>query len=257
MLGAPKKSRPCRRGIKGYMDQLGRKVPRLNRPPSTIQMRVSRAHWMSPILHVAENQFFMLQITVKSNVDVVSCQLSALAYRHLPFEEVRTGEAGGCLGKSGDAEAVRRPYALHGELGGGAGGEQGTACRARVYPRQGGTIARTVWVRQRAVPGRQARRPRAGRGGGEPLRQPAAHGEVYGLWPRPAVQGAKKARGKAKGLTVNTTGKLKLLVAFHKPVQTKKRLEFGSRAQAVVSANFNRIFGAELAKAIATSASAQ
>lgn len=45
------------------------------------------------------------------------------------------------------------------------------------------------------------------------------------------------------------TGKLRLLVAFHAPVQTRKRLHFGDRAQAVVSANFNRVFGTELAKA--------
>ncbi|MCI0151958.1 hypothetical protein KNO81_39680 [Paraburkholderia sediminicola] len=85
----------------------------------------------------------------------------------------------------------------------------------------------------------------------------AARGEVYGPWRRPVAHEAKQARGKAKSLTANATGRLKLLVAFRRPAQTRKRLEFGMGAQAIVSANFNRVFGAELAKAIATSASAQ
>ncbi len=79
-----------------------------------------------------------------------------------------------------------------------------------------------------------------------------AHGEVYGLWQRPTPEAPQKKRRSKQAQLANTTGKLKLLVAFHAPVQTKKRLEFGSRAQAVVSANFNRVFGAELARAIAS-----
>jgi hypothetical protein len=61
-----------------------------------------------------------------------------------------------------------------------------------------------------------------------------AHDEVYGLWQRPAKHVAhigRKKRGIPSVRTADELGKLKLLVAFHKPVQTKKRLEFGTRAE--------------------------
>lgn len=80
------------------------------------------------------------------------------------------------------------------------------------------------------------------------------NGPLYGLWQKPArfveLQWSKRRSPRLADKGVNTSGRLKLLVAFHAPVQTKKRLEFGSRAQAVVSANVDRVFGAELAKAI-------
>ena len=81
---------------------------------------------------------------------------------------------------------------------------------------------------------------------------------MYGLWQRPAqfvaLKFGKRGRRapKLEDRAVNASGHLKLLVAFHDPVQTKKRLEFGPRAQAVVSANLDRVFGAELARAIAS-----
>ena len=73
-------------------------------------------------------------------------------------------------------------------------------------------------------------------------------GSTYGLWQRPTVQTGKRKVGK----TANTTGKLKLLVSFHDPVNTQKRLNFGARANAVVTRNIKSVFERQLAAAIAS-----
>ena len=73
-------------------------------------------------------------------------------------------------------------------------------------------------------------------------------GSIYGLWQRPTVQIGKRKVGK----TANTTGKLKLLVSFHDPVNTQKRLNFGARANAVVTRNIKSVFERQLAAAIAS-----
>ncbi|WP_336938922.1 hypothetical protein [Acinetobacter modestus] len=73
-------------------------------------------------------------------------------------------------------------------------------------------------------------------------------GSIYGLWQRPTVQTGKRKGGK----TANTTGKLKLLVSFHDPVNTQKRLNFGARANAVVSRNIKSVFERQITAAIAS-----
>lgn len=73
-------------------------------------------------------------------------------------------------------------------------------------------------------------------------------GSIYGLWQRPTVQSGKRKGNK----TANNTGKLKLLVSFHDPVNTQKRLNFGARANAVVSRNIKSVFERQLAAAIAS-----
>lgn len=73
-------------------------------------------------------------------------------------------------------------------------------------------------------------------------------GSIYGLWQRPTVQTGKRKGGK----TTNTTGKLKLLVSFHDPVNTQKRLNFGARANTVVTRNIKSVFERQLAAAIAS-----
>ncbi|NNP68947.1 hypothetical protein A7P55_03545 [Acinetobacter sp. Ac_5812] len=74
-------------------------------------------------------------------------------------------------------------------------------------------------------------------------------GSVYGLWQRPTVQKGRRGKG-AK--VANNTGKLRLLVAFSEPVTTRKRLNFGSRAQVVVGRNVKQVFERQLAAAIAS-----
>jgi hypothetical protein len=87
-----------------------------------------------------------------------------------------------------------------------------------------------------------------------------SRGEVYGVWQRPTVKPAKgamkgvaKGRGGARsGKLANTSGRMKLLVSFHPPVETTTRLEFGERALAVVSSSFDRVFDAQLKAALAS-----
>ena len=73
-------------------------------------------------------------------------------------------------------------------------------------------------------------------------------GSIYGLWQRPTAQTGKRRSNKS----ANNTGKLKLLVSFHDPVNTQKRLNFGARANAVVSRNIKSVFERQLAAAIAS-----
>lgn len=82
-------------------------------------------------------------------------------------------------------------------------------------------------------------------------------GSVYGLWQRPYYRGANAVRGQSlKNGKIdklsNTSGKLRLLVAFSDPVNTTKRLNFGARASAVVGRNVIQVFERELAAAIAS-----
>lgn len=79
-------------------------------------------------------------------------------------------------------------------------------------------------------------------------------GKTYGLWQRPMRQPVKRGGRKAKsGRLANTTGKMKLIVAFVEPVTTRKRLDFGRSSLAVVNANAVPIFEREMAKAMASS----
>ena len=225
----------------------------------------------------------MLNISVKSNVDALSRGLSAFAHKQLPFAEARTLTELAKLAQQAEknvmAEVFENPTPF-------------TANSVAVQPAKKLLPVARVYIRDKAaqylatyefggtqylgakpadlVPVAAA----ANQYGNLPrsairryMNRPdvflgnvkTAHGDVFGLWQRPArVKAAptnssgRRGRAPRAPKGANTTGKLKLLVAFHKPVETKKRLRFGERAQAVVSANFDRVFGAELAKAIAS-----
>lgn len=73
---------------------------------------------------------------------------------------------------------------------------------------------------------------------------------VNGIWQRPSPprpKGAPKRRLKS-----NTTGRLKLLVAFTRPVQVKTKLGYRERAEMIVQKHFNTDFDAAIAKALAS-----
>jgi len=90
-------------------------------------------------------------------------------------------------------------------------------------------------------------------------------GEVTGVWQRASEVGAKvgvlrKAKGGGTrmgktGKGLNTSGGLKLLIKFADahPVDDKNRLHWFEVAEVTVTKNFNRRFGAALARAVATS----
>lgn len=73
---------------------------------------------------------------------------------------------------------------------------------------------------------------------------------VNGIWQRPTSprpKGAPRSRVKA-----NNTGRIKLLIAFTRPVHVKTRLGFRERAEAIVSKNFDANFSAAISRAMKT-----
>lgn len=223
----------------------------------------------------------MFDISVKSNVDAVSRRLSALAYQQLPFAEARTvtelAKLAAQVEKRALPEVFENPtpftvnsvavqsarknlpvarvyirdqaarYLAPYEFGGTqyVGAKPGDLVPVNVAANRYGNLPRNT-IR------RYLNRPDVFLGVVK-----TTHGDVYGLWQRPqrpAKAGTSNAnrRGTRTPKQANTTGKLKLLVAFHAPAQTKKRLQFGTRAREVVMTNVNRVFGAQLAKAIAS-----
>ncbi|MEX3690808.1 hypothetical protein AB3X91_11815 [Paraburkholderia sp. BR14263] len=217
----------------------------------------------------------MLDISFKSNVDVISRQLSALAYKQLPFAEARAATELAKLAATAEKAAIpavfekATPFTVN---------SVGVQAARKELP-----IAR-VYIKDKAaeylVPYEFGGTQFVGKKPGDlvPVGAAAnqygnlprnlirrylnrkdcflgtvktARGDVFGLWQRPTPTAPATNRRRKKVAMENTTGKLKLLVAIHAPVATKKRLKFGDRAQSVVAANFSRVFGAELAKAIA------
>ncbi|MBB5411682.1 hypothetical protein HDG34_005643 [Paraburkholderia sp. HC6.4b] len=217
----------------------------------------------------------MLELSIRSNIEAVSRKLSALAYRQLPFAEARTVTELAKL--AADAERNALPQVFDNPT-------PFTVNSVAVQPARKGTPVARVYIRDKAarylapyefggvqylgakpanlVPAgasanqygnlpRNAIRKYMGRldvfmGSVRTKRRTA-----YGVWQRPAPAQSTSPRRRGKDRAANTTGSLRLLVAFHAPVETKKRLEFGKRAEALVSANFDRVFGRELARAIA------
>jgi len=215
----------------------------------------------------------MFDISVKANVDVVARGLSALAFRQLPFAEARTVTELGKLAQAAEKQAMPKvfenptPFTVN-SVAVQAAKKSMPVARVYIRDKAAQYLAPYEYGGMQYLGGKRADLVPVGaaanRYGNLPrnairkyLSRPdvflgnvkTAHGNVYGLWQRPQPVAKKTGRRAAKG--ANTSGKLKLLVAFHAPVQTRKRLGFGDRAQAVVSANFNRVFGAELAQAIA------
>ncbi|WP_233869647.1 hypothetical protein [Paraburkholderia adhaesiva] len=222
----------------------------------------------------------MLDISFKSNVDAISRNLSALAYRQLPYAESRTVTELAKLAAKAEKTAIPQvfPDATPFTVNSVAVQPARKALPvARVYvcdvaaqylaPYEYGGVQFLGAKPADLVPVNVA----ANRYGNLPrntirqyLNRPdvflgtvkTKHGEQYGLWQRPAkvveVKWSRRNGPKPKDRAINASGKLKLLVAFHTPVETRKRLGFGERAHTVATANFDRVFGAQLAKAIAT-----
>jgi hypothetical protein len=222
----------------------------------------------------------MFDISVKANVDVVARKLSALAFKQLPFAEARTVTELAKLAQAAEKKALPEvfenptPFTVNSVAVEAA---KKSMPVARVYIRDkaarylepyeyGGTqylgAKPADLVPVAAAANQYGNLPRG------TIRKymnrkdvflgtvNTKHGPVYGLWQRPAkvvgLKWSRRGKPKLEDKQVNASGSLKLLVAFYKPVETKKRLEFGSRAQAVVEANFDRVFGAQLAHAVAT-----
>lgn len=222
----------------------------------------------------------MLDISVKSNIDAISRELTAFAYKQLPFAEARTVTELAKLAAAGEKKAMPEIFDNPTSF---------TVNSVAVKPGTRNLPIAVVYIRDRAAQylapyeygGVQylGAKPAdllpvgvaANKYGNLPrntIRKYMARPDVfmgtvrmgghdiYGLWQRPArfveLKWGKRAGPKLVDRVANTSSQMKLLVAFHDPVQTKKRLHFGDRAEAIVRANFDRVFGVQLAKAIAT-----
>jgi len=206
-----------------------------------------------------------MEISVKSNIDQISKQLSHLAYKQLPFATVKTVNQLAKMTQDAEKKAMLSvfdsptPFTVNSVVVKKAYKTPKAAQYLEPYE-NGGTQflgkkpADLVPVQQaanqygnlpRGILNKYKNRKDCFIGTVKTKR-----GETYGLWQRPtpaiAIKGIKQRR------TANTTGALKLLVAFHKPVTVTKRLNFGARAHQVVNKNFDAVFGKELAKAMAT-----
>ncbi|WP_429563294.1 hypothetical protein [Paraburkholderia sp. MM6662-R1] len=230
----------------------------------------------------------MLELSIRSNIEAVSRKLSALAYRQLPFAEARTVTELAKLAADAERNALPQvfdnptPFTVNSVAMQAA--RKGTPV-ARIYIRDkaaqylapyefggmqylGAKPANLLPVAASAnqygnLP-RNAIRKYMGRPDVFMGPVKTKHGIIYGVWQRRFlreratditgdVAQRRKLRGRHKRLAkdANTSGRLRLLVAFRAPVETKKRLEFGERAEAVVAANFEPVFGRELAAAVA------
>ncbi len=79
----------------------------------------------------------------------------------------------------------------------------------------------------------------------------AKSGTINGVWQRiPPKDGQKARRGRAA--TAAQPGHLKLLIRFGDALAVNKRLNYRSRAQAIVNSQFRSAFGRAMDKALAT-----
>ncbi|WP_233854219.1 hypothetical protein [Paraburkholderia sp. HD33-4] len=221
----------------------------------------------------------MLAISVESNLAAVSLALSDLAVRQLPFATARTVTALAKLAGEAEKKAMPQvfdtptPFTVNSVAVQSA---KKAYPEARVYIRDiaaqylspyefggmqflgkkpGDLVPVNAATNAYGNLPRNLIRRYMGRPDVFMGKVKTKHGETYGLWQRPTVSPAKPVKGAKRtrgGKLANKTGHLKLLVSFAAPVETKTRLEFGDRAQAVVSANFDSVFDAEMANALAT-----
>jgi len=82
-------------------------------------------------------------------------------------------------------------------------------------------------------------------------------GIVNGVWQRAFFRpkGAERGRSRQGGEVrrgANTTGRLKLLIRFGDSLAVNKRLNYRSRAKALIDRRFNAVFGEAMAKALAS-----
>ncbi|MGF6792757.1 hypothetical protein [Paraburkholderia sp. 35.1] len=218
----------------------------------------------------------MLDISVRPNVADVARELSTLAYKQVPFATARTVTSLAKLAADAEKRAMPQvfdsptPFTVNSVAVQSA---KKAMPVARVYIRDiaaqylapyeyGGTqflgrkpgdlVPVNAAANQYGNLPRNAIRRYMGRSDVFLGTVKTKRGDTYGLWQRPTVQSAKGAK-RAKGAKLaNTTGRMKLLVAFHDPVETKQRLNFGDHALAIVSANFDQVFSAEMDRALAT-----
>lgn len=222
------------------------------------------------------------EISIRADVKKLTSQLSALAYKQLPFatataltslaKEVAAGESANIAAtfkhpkpftvKSIGIQPARKdslvarvyvkPIAakyLAPYEDGGAHALPGTS-RALLNPKdirldQYGQLTRKTLERLR--------------GRSDVFIGPVKtkNGVVNGVWQRPYIRANTKIRGQSRRngslqRGANTTGKLKLLIRFGDAMPVTKQLHYRSKAQDLVNSRFAAVFGAAMGRALET-----
>lgn len=217
----------------------------------------------------------MLSISIRSNIDQVSKDLGYLAYKQLPFATAQTVNALAVLAKEAEKKAMPEvfdnptPFTIN-SVSILRATKLAPVATVFIKDKTADYLAPYEYGGMQFLGSKPASlmpiQASANQWGNLPLgsikkymgRKDCFMGEVktkkgmvYGIWQRPTavatLKGAKQKR------LANTTGGLKLLVAFKKPTETKKRLNFGDRAASVVEHNFDAVFDEQMAKAVSNS----
>jgi len=204
----------------------------------------------------------MFEISVRSNVKAISKNLSAFAYKQLPFA---TATALTMLAKEVQDDEKKniqrtfkhpKPFTVNAV---GVKGATKASLEARVFVRP--IAAKYLEPYERGgvhvLPGRALLNPKdiklnqygqLSRGTLKRLKARAdiyigplktKHGEINGVWQR-----VKANRGNPSHL--------RLLIRFGDALEVNQRLDYQARAKALVNRRFNAVFGAAMARAIAT-----
>lgn len=203
-----------------------------------------------------------IEISVRSNVKAVSKSLSAFAYKQMPFaaataltmlaKEVHADE------KANIQRTFKHPKPFTVNAVGVKGATKATL-EARVFVRP--IAAKYLEPYEKGglhvLPGRSLLNPKdiklnqygqLSRGTLQRLKArpdvyigplKTKHGEINGVWQR-----VKATRGQP--------AHIRLLLRFGEALEVNKRLDYAARAKALVNRRFNAVFGAAMAKAIAT-----
>jgi hypothetical protein len=221
-----------------------------------------------------------IEISVRSNLKQVIKNLSDAAYRQIPFA---TASALTQLAKEVQADEVEnlkktfknpKPFTLR-SVGVQAARKDSLAAKVFVRPIAARYLQPYEDGGKHELPGKALLNPkdvRLDQYGQLPQRMlqrlkartdvfigpvKTKDGIVNGVWQRPYIRQSQSVRGVSKKQGrlprgANTTGKLKLLIRFGDALPVNKHLNYRSRAQALVGRRFNAVFGAALARAVAT-----
>lgn len=221
----------------------------------------------------------MFELSIKSNVAQIQKQLSALAYKQVPFA---SATAATNLAKEVAAAEVRNmqkvldkptPFTLR-AVGVKAarkdlpiatifvkdvaatyldpyqfGGSNKLNSKALLDPvnarvNQYGNLPRNAIKKYLSMPGVFVGSVKTKKGE-----------VINGIWQRPTIRGNQKIRGKSSvpvGSNTNNGGRLLLLIRFKDAHPVTQHLDWFGVATKIVNGRFNKVFGAALAQAVAT-----
>lgn len=198
----------------------------------------------------------MIDISIKLNVDQITKRLNRLAYQQVPYVEMRTVNELAKLAQAAEKAAMPKIFDRPTPF---------TVNSISVQAARKGLPISRVYVKDIAA---KYLKPFEDGGthflaGSRKYLWSPVKRNKYGNMPRNFTKtkaaradvfvGKKTIKGReVNGMWQRTADhKLKLLVEFKQNKPVRQRLQFGDRAKTVVVANINKVFGREMAKALA------